>query len=152
MLILEPPPLLLAATLRDLGDWYAAFSRVGRGGHEYRESWNTLGELENADELREAWYQKPSFVLYVTPSQRGLRPEGSEPGLVKGFVSVTFDVTPEGRTENVTVVESEPPGKKDEAILRSMRRSRFRPRIVDGEIVRAEQLTRKFTFSFKPGK
>ena len=63
---------------------------------------------------------------------------------------VTFDVTPQGRTANVQVVDSDPPGKKDEAIVRSMRRSRFRPRIVDGEAVLAEKLARKFTFSFKP--
>ena len=146
----EPDALVLAETLRDLGDWYAAFSRVGRGGREYRESWNALGELENGDQLRSAWYSQPAFVLYETPSQRGLRPEGSEPGLTQGFVLVTFDVTPEGRTANVQVVDSDPPGKKDEAIVRSMRRSRFRPRIVDGEVVVAEKLARKFTFSFKP--
>ncbi len=146
----EPDPLLLAETLRDLGDWYAAFSRVDRGSQEYRESWNALGQVENGDELRAAWYSKPAFVLYETPSQRGLRPEGSEPGLSQGFVLVTFDVTPEGRTANVQVVDSDPPGKKDEAIVRSMRRSRFRPRMVDGEVVLAEKLARKFTFSFKP--
>ncbi len=146
----EPNPLALAETLRDLGDWYAAFSKVGRGGQEYRESWQALGGLENGEELRSAWYAQPAFVLYETPSQRGLRPEGSEPGLAKGFVLVTFDVTPEGRTENVTVADSDPPGKKDEAIVRSMRRSRFRPRLVDGEVVRAEKLARKFTFSYKP--
>lgn len=146
----QPDLLAMAETLRDLGDWYAAFSKVGRGGQEYRESWNTLGELPNGEELRAAWYAKPAFVLYQTPSQRGLRPEGSEPGLAKGFVLVTFDVTPEGRTENVTVTESDPPGKKDDAIVRAMRRSRFRPRVVDGEVVRADKLARKFTYSFKP--
>jgi TonB family protein len=146
----QPDPLEMATTLRDLGDWYAAFSKVGRGGEEYRESWNILGELPNGAELREAWYDKPSFVLYETPSQRGLRPEGSEPGLEQGFVLVNFDVTPEGRTENVTVAESDPPGKKDEAIVRAMRRSRFRPRVIEGEVVRADQLARRFTFSFKP--
>ena len=151
LLATEPPDhLALAETLRDLGDWYAAFSRVGRGGQEYRESWNALGQVENGAALRSAWYSQPAFVLYETPSQRGLRPEGSEPGLVKGFVLVTFDVTPEGRTNNVKVVDSDPPGKKDEAIVRSMRRSRFRPRIVDGEVVAAEKLARKFTFSYKP--
>ena len=146
----EPDPLVRAETLRDLGDWYAAFSKVGRGGQEYRASWEALGELDNGDELREAWYAQPKFVLYEIPSQRGLRPEGSEPGLEQGFVLVSFDVTPEGRTDNVQVVDADPPGKKDEAILRSMRRSRFRPRIVDGEVVRADKLARKFTFSFKP--
>ena len=38
-----------------------------------------------------------------------------------------------GNTNNVTLVESNPVGLKDEAVLRHIRRSRFRPVIANGQ-------------------
>ena len=63
---------------------------------------------------------------------------------------VTFDLTTNGRTANVEVVESQPPGFKDETATRAMGQSRFRPRIVDGEIIEASGLVRDFTFLYVP--
>ena len=147
----DPPvPESLAESYRDLGDWYTAFSKIGRGSEEYRRAWEALENAGNGDKLRREWFSDPVFVYYEPPSQRGLRPAGSEPGLVDGFVVVQFDLSPTGRTENVTVIDSDPEGKKDDTIARSMRKSRLRPRVVDGEPIRAEGLVRRYTFTYKP--
>jgi hypothetical protein len=48
------------------------------------------------------------------------------------------------------VVESNPPGLKDEAVLRHIRRSRFRPQIANGEIVSREALALQFNYRYTP--
>jgi TonB family protein len=143
----DPDALALAEVLRDLGDWSVAFSRIGPTGNEYRRSWQLLGELQNAAALRNQWYRGPEFVLREPISQRGV---SNEAGATPGFVLVQFDIDTMGRPENVVVLESNPPGFKDDAILRAIRRSRFRPQMRDGELVRGEKLALRFAFGYDP--
>jgi len=144
--------LALARVYRDLGDWYTAFSRVGRGAEEYEKAWQLLGESEMGSPLQQEWFdtRQPEFVYFVSPSQRGLRAKGSEPGLKEGFVTIQFDLLPNGRTDNVTVLESDPVGGKDESTLRSMRNSRLRPNLVDGKVAVTEGLKRRYRFTYQP--
>jgi len=142
-------PLVTAGVLRDIGDWYTAFSRVNSTGDEYRRAWQLLGVLDNADEIRTRWFGEPDYVLREYPSSRGLA-EAGDLGAVEGVVRIVFDVDATGDPLNVTVLESEPPGFKDETMLRAIRRSRFRPRVVDGEIAYSTGLIRNFTFYYVP--
>ena len=107
-------------------------------------------ELAAGDTLREDWFDEPSYVLRESPSNRGLA-SANDPGALPGHVLIAFDVTENGRTTDVVVVESVPPGLKDDATARAIGRSRFRPRMVDGEFVRARRLARNFTFHYQPG-
>jgi len=145
----EPDTRMLAELLIDVGDWNTAFSKVGPSGEEYIQAWNLLGELENGDALRDRWFDDPRYVLRENPSNRGIG-SPSEPGALPGHVLITFDVDTMGRTRNVVVVEAVPPGLKDDSTARAINRSRFRPRIVDGEIVWARGMARNFTFHYVP--
>ena len=127
-----PDPKMLAEVLRDLGDWDVAFSRIGSDGEAYKRSWQLLGQVENGDELRRDWYQQTVFVYREPLSQRGL---SNDPNAPEGHVVVEFTVDQTGRTGDVTIVESDPPGLKDDAFARQFRQSRFRPAIRDGELV-----------------
>ena len=146
----QPDNLIIAGTLVDLGDWSIAFSKIGPTGEEYLRAWQLLGELADGDALREEWFDEPSYVVRDSPSNRGLSGP-DDPGALPGHVLIAFDVTENGRTTNVIVVESVPPGLKDDATARAIGRSRFRPRMVDGELVRARRLARNFTFHYQPG-
>jgi TonB family protein len=148
----EPDALELARVLVDIGDWKTAFSPAGSGDSEYIRAWDLLGGLERGDALRSEWFQstRPISVLFVRMSTRDLAPDPSDRAAVRGKVLVQFDVTPGGRTENVFVVESEPVGFKDEAAVRSISQSRFRPRIADGMLVEARGLGLLFNFSYLP--
>jgi len=139
----------LARVLRDIGDWYTAFSRVGASGEEYVRAWHVLGEVDNGEELRREWFDDVNYVLREFPSTRGLADVG-DPGAEEGFVRIIFDVDETGGPLNVTVLESEPPGFKDDTMVRAVRRSRFRPRLVDGEIVYSTGLIRNFSFYYEP--
>ncbi len=145
----EPDNLIVAEILVDIGDWTVAFSKVGPTGEEYLQAWQLLGELENGAALRTAWFDEPSYVLRENPSNRGIT-AASEPGTLPGHVLITFDVTEFGRTTDVTVIESVPPGLKDDSTARAINRSRFRPRMVDGEFVRVVGQARNFTFHYLP--
>ena len=145
----EPDALQIARVLRDVGDWNVAFSKIGPTGDEYRRAWRLLDEIENGEELQRRWFLEPDYVLREFPSTRGLADQG-EPGALPGHVLVTFDVLPSGRTANIRILESVPPGLKDDSSARSIARSRFRPRVIDGEPVLAEDVARDFTFHFTP--
>ncbi len=145
----EPDKLIIAEILVDIGDWNVAFSKVGPTGDEYRRAWQLLGELANGDALREEWFDEPSYVLRESPTNRGLS-SPTDPGALPGHVLIAFDVTESGRTSNVIVVESVPPGLKDDSTARAINRSRFRPRMVDGEFVSARRLARNFTYHYQP--
>ena len=147
----EPDTLELARVLRDIGDWYTAFNRVGPSRDEYLRSWELLGSVEDGERLRDEWFNDSDgdYVLREYPSTRGLVDEG-EPGAVEGYVRIVFDVDTSGRPQNVAVLESDPPDFKDSTMLRSIGSSRFRPRIVDGDFAYASGLIRQSTFHYIP--
>ena len=145
----EPDKLQIAETLINIGDWHTAFSKVGPTGNEYREAWSLLTELEDGVTQQRRWFYDSSDVLRINPSTRDLADRG-EPGATQGYVLVTFDVTPTGQSKNISVLESEPSGFKDEATALSIQRSRFRPRMLDGEPISAKGVTRRYTFFYIP--
>jgi hypothetical protein len=50
----------------------------------------------------------------------------------------------------VTILESDPPGFKDEAVLRHVRRSRFRPWVVEGVVAPGPGLAIRVDFRYLP--
>jgi outer membrane biosynthesis protein TonB len=74
----------------------------------------------------------------------------NDPEAPRGHVLVRFDVDQYGRSQNVAIVSSEPPGLKDDAITRYIRESRFRPRIVDGQIVYTSNKALDVIFRYLP--
>lgn len=143
----DPNALAIAEVLRDLGDWEIAFNKVGYDGAEYRRAWQLLGDVDNGESLRNAWFTGPAYVLREPISQRGLSQEQDAPS---GHVLVKFDLDAMGRSANVVIVESDPPGFKDESVLRHVRRSRFRPQMANGELVPGAELALQFNYRYTP--
>ncbi len=137
--------LALAETLRDIGDWEVAFTKVEYDGTEYRRSWQYLGEVPDGEKYRKQWYSGPNYVLREPVSLAGLSQDPNSPA---GHVIVKFDLDKTGHASNVTIVESDPPGFKDEAVLRHIRRSRFRPQMTDGVPVARESLALQFNYRY----
>jgi TonB family protein len=149
-LLLEQPerdPVLIATALRDIGDWSVAFGKTGYEGMEYQRAWQLLGSAPNGDELRRAWFQGANYVLYEPISPRGL---STDPDAASGHVTVSFDIDVAGNSNNVQLVESNPVGLKDEAVLRHIRRSRFRPIIEQGQLVTGRNLAIQVKFRYLP--
>lgn len=149
-ILLEQPErdhLATAAALRDIGDWSVAFGKMGYNGTEYQRAWQLLGSLPNGDQLRREWFSGANYVLNEPISPRGL---STDPGALSGQVTVRFDIDTAGNSENVTLVNSEPAGLKDEAVLRHIRRSRFRPLLADGQVVPGRNLAIQVKFRYAP--
>jgi TonB family protein len=144
----DPAELAVAEVLRDIGDWEVAFSKVDYDGAEYRRAWQLLGEVPSGEKIREEWFTGPNYVLREPISLRGLSQEPSAPS---GHVLVRFDLDKAGHSMNAAVVESNPQGLKDEAVLRHIRRSRFRPQMANGELVQREALALQFNYRYTPG-
>ena len=149
-ILLEQPQrdaVMIATTLRDIGDWSVAFGKTGYDGTEYQRAWQLLESAPNGEDLRREWFTGANYVLYEPISPRSL---SMDPDAPNGHVTVRFDLGADGTSQNVTLVESDPPGLKDEAVLRHIRRSRFRPLIVDGAILPAKGLGIQVTFRYLP--
>ena len=141
----NPDALKLAGVLRDVGDWQVAFSKVPYDGAEYRRAWTLLGNVEDGARLRQEWFKGPNYVLREPISMRLVT---EDPNAPSGHVLAKFDLDTSGVPDNVAIVESDPPGVKDDAIVRHLRRSRFRPQMVDGEIVPAQGLALQFNYRY----
>jgi len=143
----ERDALGLAMVMRDIGDWNTAFGKMGYAGMEYQRSWELLGTLPNGAELRARWYAGANYVLYEPISQRGV---STERQAVPGHVLVQFDIDVAGNPQDVTILESDPPGFKDDAVLRHVRRSRFRPWVVEGLVAPGPGLAIRVDFRYLP--
>jgi tetratricopeptide (TPR) repeat protein len=144
-----PDPLMLAELLRDIGDWEVAFGRLGIDGADYQRSWQLLGNVPDGEQLRNAWYAGIEFVFNAPLSRRGL---SDDPQAPRGRVLVRFDIDEFGRSNNVVVIASEPPGLKDEAVARHIRQSRFRPNIVEGRVVASRNKALDIIFRYVPNE
>ncbi len=143
----ERDPAATAMALRDIGDWAVAFGKTGYSGTEYQQAWQLLGSAPNGDELRRQWFTGANYVLYEPISSRGL---STDPDALSGHVTVTFDIDRAGNTDNVALVESDPAGLKDEAVLRHIRRSRFRPVLENGSVIVGKSLAIQVKFRYLP--
>jgi tetratricopeptide (TPR) repeat protein len=147
-LLLEQPErdaVAIAATLRDIGDWSVAFGKTGYDGMEYQRAWQLLGSAPNGEQLRREWFTGANYVLYEPISPRGL---STDPDAASGHVTVSFDIDVIGSSSNVRLVESDPVGLKDEAVLSHIRRSRFRPWIAEGQLMAGRNLAIQVKFRY----
>jgi TonB family protein len=150
-LLLEQPQrdhVAIAGALRDIGDWAVAFGKTGYEGMEYQRAWETLGSAPNGEQLRRQWFSGANYVLYEPISPRGL---STDPDAASGHVTVSFDIDTAGNSTNVKLVESSPAGLKDEAVLRHIRRSRFRPLLEAGRLVIGRNLAIQVKFRYLEG-
>ncbi len=148
----DADPLELAAAIIDVGDWKTAFGPAGNGHEDYLRAWNLLASTPEGRAAREAYFRssRAHAVLAIGMSIRGLAQDPNDPDAADGRVLIEFDVDPYGRTENVRVLESDPPGFKDDSAARSIRQSRFRPRIDDGQFVYARRQGYLISFRYIP--
>lgn len=128
----EEAVALRGDTLVDLGDWYMIAGRTREAMREYQEAWMALSVPGAAGT---AVLGAPAQLIYRPPSSSRRNPTVDPEEYAEHFVEVELTVTPEGRAKNVTIVSQDVTEATGKATVASIRRSRYRPRFIDGEPV-----------------
>jgi TonB family protein len=117
----------------------------------YAEAWRDLSRDGELLDLRDDYFSNPVRVsgrqlssLRYAPKTRGKEPDS----LSDGYVLIRYTVKSNGRVEDVQVVESDPPGIMDKALVSTFSRSVFRPRREDGFAVVSERQLYQLDFLY----
>ena len=73
-------------------------------------------------------------------------PEQAKAAGVQGWVKVRYDISADGRVENLLVAESQPPGLFDAAALTAVAQWRYRPAVIDGAASRVSGVVSTLRF------
>lgn len=103
-------------------------------------------ELENQNSIlvnprsEEVVFRELIAMRYITPNYPDIALELG----IEGYVIVSFSVTETGSVENISIVESEPPGVFNDEALNAARLLRFEPRIIFNGPVRVNDVQYRF--------
>lgn len=68
---------------------------------------------------------------------------------IQGWVVVELTVTAAGTTEDIRVIEADPPGMFDSAAIKAAEKFKYKPRMVDGVGIPVSGVLYKFTFELE---
>ena len=129
-----------AQALIDLGDLYIITSDI-RAADIYLQAWDMLQESADTLEVANAFFGAPvrlfpraTAVLYLER-----QPDAAEEGDPL-FVNLEFTVNSDGKVSRVQVLEKNVPNEQVRLVRQRIRAARYRPRIVDAEIVDTQGL------------
>ena len=130
----------LAAAISNLGDWYVLFNQRRQARESYNVAWQILAELDNCDELiQQLFGQVVPIPTFGRPTHLGTAPPNNSPreGLRSAYADVIFDVSAMGGVRNLRMESESTEENSDQLsrLRREIRRSTFRPLIIEGQPV-----------------
>jgi tetratricopeptide (TPR) repeat protein len=132
--------------LVELGDWYLSGDVLPRGLQAYREAWRDF-ELGGST----AALASPRQLAYRPPPSSVTRSKGDHDNMEEHFVEASFTVTKDGRTTEITTLDTDATESQQKAVLSAIRRARYAPRLENGEPVDTEGVkSRERLLSKKP--
>ncbi|MEJ2604363.1 MAG: TonB family protein [Gammaproteobacteria bacterium] len=148
-------PLLVADSLIATGDYHGLRGEAQKARRAYGSAWDLLSADEELLGDRDQRFARPvkireaSAPAYadeetnpvVNPVYRGREFD-------RGTVVIGYTVNERGRAEDITVVESEPPGLMDSEAKRAVRRFVYRPRYEAGDPVATPGQTFRHSFAY----
>jgi hypothetical protein len=101
---------------------------LSRGLQSYREAWKEF-ELGGSTAALAA----PRQLAYRAPLSSVTRSKADHDNMEEHFVEASFTVTKEGRTADVITSETDATESQQKAVLSSLRKARYAPRLENGE-------------------
>lgn len=89
------------------------------------------------------------IVPLVRPLHR--YPSRAQARGIQGWVHLRFDVTAEGTTDNIVVVDSDPPDTFDRAAIDAVKKYKYKPRVENGVPVRRPDVEVVLSFEMESG-
>jgi tetratricopeptide (TPR) repeat protein len=114
--------------LVELGDWYVSGGVLPRGLQAYREAWKDF-ELGGSTAALAA----PRQLAYRPPLSSVTRAKGDHDNMDEHFVEVSFTVTKDGRTTDVTTSGTDATESQQKAVVSAIRKAHYAPRLENGE-------------------
>ncbi len=138
-----------AKALIDLADFYNITSDK-RATETYKAAWDLLASDPNYEDLQYQYFGKPMRLHPETPVRPTLtrHPVDVEKGN-ELYVDLQYDVMPSGKVDNVRIVDGNVPNSEKRVMRNFVGDMRFRPRIVDGELVPTEGLSLHQVYTVK---
>ena len=124
-----------------IGDWYLISGNLGRAYASYGDSWKALSNAAVATGTPQprALLESPRVLVYRAPSASAsrMRVQNSDDYAVKD-VEMRLKVGKDGKVLDVVVANTAAPENSTKAAMLAARKTRFAPRIVDGEPAETE--------------
>jgi tetratricopeptide (TPR) repeat protein len=135
-----------------LADYYTFVDSLNRSRKGYKDVWDMLADDSEKLALRDEWFRDPQPLRQnLLPTFAGTPPSGGSPpdDLATGRIVVDYTVSTGGRVRNLRT-EAFPIEFTDmqRMVHREIRSRVYRPRLVDGVPVDAEDLRLEHTFTY----
>lgn len=149
---------VVKATLA-LGDFYMYQANSQRGRQVYLTAWDLLSvdqdeakldvrreQLESIVPLRQL--SLPEYINAEDANDEGLQ---SDDPLLRGTVTMAYEISTRGRATDVKLVGAEPPEftAMSRSVMRELRQRLYRPRFEDAEVVATPNQTFVHTFFYR---
>ena len=143
-----------------LGDFYMHMGNAQRGRNAYLDVWNLLSKNEDPTRLDVRREQLESIVPlnrhslpeYIDPDDANADAElQSDDPLLRGSITMTYDISARGRTTDLKLIEVNPPEftNMQRTVQRELRRRLFRPRFENAVPVATPDQTLAHTFYYR---
>lgn len=140
-----------AKALAALGDWYLTNGRRQAARDAYKQAYDRLiADAVRAELVQEVFGEivfLPAFSSFEEQKKAALG-LGPDTGARMGYIDISFDVNQYGRLSNFEVLKLYPEelARVDIQVLRSLRSTLVRPKIVEGEPVSSDMERYRFNF------
>lgn len=147
----EAPPGAAASAKIELADWHMLSRRWRSATELYQEAYNSLVNDEETRDQAFKLFERPVALpdLVLMESDVEQYNERTSTQIQQSYVLVSYDVTRFGEARNINILESFPEDNVGmrARVKRSLSNTRFRPKVVDGELVDSDGLIQKYLFN-----
>lgn len=115
-----------------MGDWYLLFNHRSKAMQYYHQAHQLITEA-GQPQLTEYWFGEPVFIPVLSSDRADKNP-------ITLYVKAQLDISENGRTSKISIIEPLAEGNRAvrRAASKAIKKSRFRPRFINGEAVNSE--------------
>ncbi len=137
-------PWAKAESVAQLGDWYLTFGRTHTAGEIYQRAYRFLEASDSDDQLAKTFFERPTPVRFLNNSPLSPNiPESSG----ENELNISMTITKGGKVQDVKILN--PPDHVGKPWLTEIKKSvvslRFRPKMVDGRVVKSKGFILHYT-------
>ncbi len=144
----NPDPVVLAEAILDLADWYLLFDKTQRAFPLYEHVYQLLSDVEGFAVAN--FFAEPKILYFPAPQDPRAPPPELRGERRTGFVEVGYEVSKTGYAKSLRTINAEPEGLMDFRVRKSLRLSRYRPMLIDGQPVDKPDHVYRHEFAYFP--